>query len=92
MGVVAQDSVAAGSFWAEFPIFALVGLPVAFWFFRHERTKELERSSQMTICPKCDTAGEGNTNAACDCGGKYVLQSSVRWIDEEESEANEQAG
>lgn len=91
MGVVAQDSVAAGSFWTRLPIFALLGLPVAYWLFRHERSKSLASSAQMTICPKCDTAGEGNVDAGCECGGNFVLQSSVRWVDEEEDVKEEQA-
>jgi hypothetical protein len=85
-GVVAQDSVAAGSFCSRFPMFAVAGLPIAFWLFRRESRKELERSAQMTICPKCETAGESNAEAVCDCGGRFVLQSNVRWIDGPESE------
>src|SRR6266850_1199106 len=49
MGVVAQDSVSGGSFWSRFPIFAVVGLPIAFWLFRRESRSELDRSLQMTI-------------------------------------------
>jgi hypothetical protein len=86
MGVVAQDSAAAGSFWSRLPIFAVVDLPFAYWLFRHERRKQIARSREMTICPKCDTAGEGNAGEACNCGGSFVLQSSVRWVDDPESE------
>jgi len=85
-GVAAQDSVAGGSFWSRFPIFAVLGLPFAYWFFRRESRSELERSLHMTICPKCDTAGEGDAEADCDCGGAFVLQSSVRWADEPASQ------
>jgi hypothetical protein len=92
IGVVAQESVAAGSFWTRFPIFAAVGLPVAYWFFRREKAKELERSAQMTICPKCETAGEGDAGEACNCGGTFVLQSSVRWVDEPEHETHDLPG
>src|SRR5689334_10053650 len=59
-GFLPENSVAAGSFWSRFPIFALAGLPVAYWLFRRESNRELESAKQMTICPKCETAGEGN--------------------------------
>ena len=92
VGVVAEQSVAPGNFWARLPIFAVLGLPVAYWIYRRERRKELERSAQMTICPKCEIAGEGNADAACECGGKFVLQSSMRWIDDDEIEKQQRAG
>jgi hypothetical protein len=84
-GVIAQVSVSEGSFWGRLPIFALAGLPVAFYLFRREQSKELEHSTNMTICPKCDTAGEGNAETPCNCGGTFVLQSTVRWLDDESS-------
>lgn len=89
MLVVAQDNLPSGSIWTRLPLCGLVVLPFAFWFFRHERNKEFERSSSMTICPKCETAGEGNADTDCACGGKFVLQSNVRWVEEE---ADKQAG
>ena len=84
-GVIAQDSVAGGSFWSRFPIFAIAGLPVAYFLYRRESRRELANSLQMTICPKCETAGEGNAEVTCGCGGIYVLQSTVRWTDDEPS-------
>jgi hypothetical protein len=84
-GVIAQDSVAGGSFWIRFPIFAIAGLPVAYWLYRRESRRELESALQMTICPKCETAGEDNAGAACPCGCTFVLQSTVRWEDSEPS-------
>jgi hypothetical protein len=88
-GVIAQDSVASGSFWSRFPIFALAGLPVAYWLFRRESGRELEHAKRTTICPKCETAGEGNAEATCECGGSFVLQSTVRWVDDEPSATSE---
>ena len=84
-GVVAQGAVAGGGFWSRFPIFALVGLPVAYWMFRRTRREELKRARLMTICAKCDTAGEENAEAHCECGGKFVLQSTLRWVDQDDS-------
>jgi len=81
-GVIAQNGVAGGTFWTRVPIFAVLAVPFAFWLFRRESRRELERAANMTICPQCDTAGELNTGAACDCGGTFVLQSTVRWVDE----------
>ena len=90
-GVIAQDSVAGGSFWSRFPIFAVAGLPVAYWLFRRESRRELESALQMTICPKCETAGEGNADTVCQCGGTFVLQSTVRWVYDEPSATSEPA-
>ena len=84
-GVIEQNSDATGSFWSHFPIFAAWGLPLAYWLFRRESRRELERALQMSICPKCETASEGNAEAACECGGTIVLQSTLRWVDEESS-------
>ena len=80
--IAAQDRV-AGSFWSRFLFFILIGLPFAAWVYRREQRRQLERASLMTICPKCDKAEEGNAGARCACGGEFVLQSSVRWEDEE---------
>ena len=88
-GVVAQESVAAGTFWTRFPIFAVVGLPIAYWFFHRETRRESVRLAQMTICPKCEKAGEGNVEEACECGGSFVPQRTVRWVDEPEPEKHD---
>ena len=80
--VAVQDGV-SGGFWLRLPVFLLLGLPVAVWLFRREKRSHLERASRMTICPKCDTAGEENAGEQCQCGGEFVLQSTVRWEDEE---------
>ncbi len=84
-GFITENSVAAGSFWSRFPIFAIAGLPVAYWLFRRESARELESSMQMSICPKCEATGEGNAGTPCECGGSYVRQSTVRWVDDEPS-------
>jgi hypothetical protein len=81
-GFITQDSVAGGSFWSRFPIFAVAGLPVAYWLFRRESRREFENAMQMTICPKCEATGEGNAGAVCQCDGTFVLQSRVRWEEE----------
>lgn len=79
---VAVDGGVSGGFWFRLPAFLLLGLPVAIWVFRRETRTHLERASRMTICPKCDTAGEENKGEHCQCGGEFVLQSTVRWEDE----------
>ena len=91
-GVIAQESVVAGSFWMRFAIFTVMGFPFAYWLYRRESRRELERALQMTICPKCETGSEGNAGATCECGGTFVLQSTVRWEDSEASTANKVAG
>src|SRR5207245_5235951 len=82
----------AGSFWSRFPIFATLRLPIAFWFFRRDSRKELGRLKKLTICPKCETAGEGNAEAACGCGGRFALQSTVRWIDGPDAQSQDLPG
>ena len=82
-GIVVQGSVSGGSFWSRLPIFALPGIPIAFWLYRREVKQQFQRAACMTICPKCEVANEHNEGASCPCGGTFVLQSSVRWVDEE---------
>jgi hypothetical protein len=86
VGVVAQESVRAGGFWTRLVIFACVCLPPAFWLYRKERAREFDNATRMTICPKCETAGQGNADMPCECGGTYTLQSTVRWVEAEESQ------
>jgi hypothetical protein len=83
-GIIAQDSVSGGSFWSRLPSFALPGIPVAYWLFRRNVREELARAKYMTICPKCEKADDNNEGQACDCGGTFVAQSSVRWVDDEQ--------
>jgi hypothetical protein len=84
--VAIQDGV-TGGFWPRLLVFLLLGLPVAVWVFRREKRVQLDRASRMTICPKCDTAGEGNAGERCRCGGEFALQSAMRWDDEETDSA-----
>src|SRR5262249_17116301 len=49
--ITLQQSV-SGTFWTRFPVFAIPGLPFAFWLFRREKKAHLDRAMQMTICPK----------------------------------------
>ena len=64
-------------------VLLFAGIPVAFWTYRREFRKNLRQAADMTICPKCDAAGQDNAGAACDCGGTLVAQSSVRRVDDE---------
>jgi hypothetical protein len=82
--VLAAGWLAGGGSWLGLPIIAMLGLLVAYWRFVQARSRGFERSLQMTICPKCESAGEGNVGTICACGGTVVLQSSVRWVDEPE--------
>jgi len=81
-GFAAQQST-SGSFWLRLPIVAAVALPFAWFVFRYESKKELAELKRRTICPRCDTAGEGNTGGPCPCGGTAVLQSTMKWIEDE---------
>jgi hypothetical protein len=72
-----------GSFWLRLPVFAALAFPFAHWVFRYERKSELRKLTRRTICPKCDTSSESNDGAACQCGGAFVSQSTMKWVDEE---------
>jgi len=74
---------ASGSFWLRLPMFIVVTLPIAWFIYRRERRSELAKLTRRTICPKCDTSGEGNDGTSCKCGGAFVSQSTMKWIDEE---------
>ena len=74
----------SGSFWWRLPIIALVALPFAWFVYRYESKKELAKIKRRTICPKCDTAGESDAGAPCQCGGTIVSQSMVKWVEEQE--------
>lgn len=79
-GIVGQREV-SGSFWLRLLVFGLVAAPFAYFVFRYERKKELARITRRTICPQCDTPAEGNTGAACKCGGSFVSMSTMKWVE-----------
>lgn len=70
-----------GTFWMRLLIFGVIGSPVIFIARRVESRKALRKDLARTICPKCDTAAEGNAGATCQCGGAFVPASSVRWVE-----------
>src|SRR5215510_3502587 len=80
-GFAAQQGQ-SGSFWIRLPVIALIALPFAWFIFRRESKNELESISRRTICPKCDTAAEGNAGASCPCGSSFTSQSTVKWVEE----------
>lgn len=80
-GFAVQRDVAE-SFWVRVPVCGLAALPFAFVVFWYERRKQSGRNKKTTICPKCDTIGEGNPGASCHCGGSYVLLSTVKWVED----------
>jgi hypothetical protein len=71
-----------GSFWLHLLAFAALGFPFACWVFRRESRRELEKTMRRTICPKCDTSAEAHAGTACQCGGTFVPQSKMKWVDE----------
>ena len=75
-----------GTFWTRLPIFAVVTLPIVFIASRYERRKSLRKAASQTICPKCDTSGQGNAGAVCQCGGSFVPQSTMKWVEDAEHE------
>ena|SRR4051812_16438093 len=80
-GFAAHRSV-SGGFWLRLPMIAALAFPFIWYAYRHEKKKELKKLTQRTICPKCDTAGESNANEPCPCSGKFVLASTMRWVED----------
>ena len=70
-----------GTFWTRLPIFALLCSPIIFVARRFESRKALRKAQFRTICPKCDTAGVSNAGATCQCGGAFVLSSTMKWVE-----------
>jgi hypothetical protein len=79
-GIAVQRSY-GGTFWMRLLIFGIVGSPIIFIARRVESRKALRKDLARTICPKCDTAAEGNTGAICRCGGAFVPASTVKWVE-----------
>jgi len=79
-GMAVQRSF-GGTFWTRLPIFAVLASPIIFIARRVESRKALRRAELRTICPKCDTAADGNAGATCQCGGTFVPSSTVKWVD-----------
>jgi len=71
-----------GSFWLRLPVFAVLAWPFAWFVFRRESKNELAKIHRRIICPKCDTAAEGEAGVSCHCGGIFVSQSTVKWIED----------
>ena len=80
-GVAIQRNV-SGGFWLRLPIFGIIAAPFAYFVFRTERRKERARIAARTICPQCDSAGEGNANTPCQCGGTFVSASTMKWVEQ----------
>jgi hypothetical protein len=79
-GMAVQRSY-SGPFWMRLLVFAVVGSPIIFIARRVESRKALRKDLARTICPKCDTAAEGNGGVGCECGGAFVPASTVRWVE-----------
>jgi hypothetical protein len=83
MAVLAQTN-SGGSFWSRFPVFLLITLPFAYWIYGREKKRAFAAASSATICPKCETAGEGNEGSSCECGGTFSAQSKMKWAEEDQ--------
>jgi hypothetical protein len=82
---VAVEGSFSGTFLTRLPLFAILTTPIAFLAFRYESRKRIKGAEARTICPKCDTPSEGNVGAVCGCGGSYVPQSTMKWIEHVET-------
>ena len=80
-GVVAQRSM-LGSFWLRLLIFAALAFPCARFVFRRETKNQFGKIQRRIMCTKCYTAAEGEVGMSCECGGTFVSQSTVKWIED----------
>ena len=80
IGVVLEKPI-SGGFWLRLPACVLVAAPFAYWLFRYEKRKELAKIKRRTICTHCETTGDDNLGAACQCGGSFVSSSTVKWVE-----------
>jgi hypothetical protein len=78
---VAVQGSFGGTFWTRLPIFAVLLSPVVFLAGRVERKKAVRKAELQTICPKCDTGGEGNAGASCQCSGTFLPTSTMKWVE-----------
>jgi hypothetical protein len=72
-----------GSFWLRLLIIGVIMAPFSWFVFRRECRNDLAKIHGRSICPKCDTAADGAADALCPCGGTFVPQSTVKWIEDE---------
>jgi hypothetical protein len=79
-GFAAQRDI-GGTFWTRLLVFGVVCAPIVFLARRVESRRAIRNAGLRTICPKCDTAAEGNAGAACRCGGTFVLLSTMKWVE-----------
>jgi hypothetical protein len=82
---VAVEGSFGGTFLTRLPVFAILTSPIALVAFRYESRKRMKGAEARTICPECDTASESNAGAACGCGGSYLPQSTMKWIEHAET-------
>jgi membrane protein implicated in regulation of membrane protease activity len=85
-GGVLSPRATAGNFWMRCVIFAVLTIPFAYWVFRRESRKELEKLTRGTICPQCEETGEGNAGTTCACDASLVHQSTMKWKEETSDE------
>jgi hypothetical protein len=81
-GVAVHQDV-GGTFWLRLPFFVILAIPFAWFAYRYERKKKLTSETRRTICPQCDTASDANEGRDCSCGGRFVLLSSMKWVEDE---------
>ena len=71
-----------GTYCGRLVLSSLAMLPIAYWMYRRESKRELVKIDARTVCPKCDSGGEANDGATCQCGGAFISQREMKWVDE----------
>jgi hypothetical protein len=80
-GVVAVQRDVSGRVWWVMPLAILMIFPFVYFCFRQQSRSRLREYERLTICPKCDSAGDNNAGAQCQCGGTFVPSSTVKWVE-----------
>ena len=79
--VVAIQRDVSGRAWWVTPGAILMIFPIIYACFRQQSRSRLREYERLTICPKCDSAGDNNAGAQCQCGGTFVPSSTVKWVE-----------
>ena len=72
----------SGSLPARLIVCLFFGPFMALFIYRRIVRNEVSKSLQRTICAKCGSAGEQPAGTDCVCGGQYVPQSTMKWVDD----------
>jgi hypothetical protein len=69
-------------YWPQVPFYAAGATIVTLIVYRIEKKRDLRKSINDAICPKCDGAREGGIGTKCACGGEFVPLREMKWVED----------